>query len=345
MVEQSPYSNSTISHTAFIALGSNLGDRLANLEHALTLLADHPEVKLLQISKWHDNPAIEGAGPEAFLNGVAKIQTTLDPHQLLDLLLKIEETVDPERNQRGRKLARVLDLDLLKCGDLVINDERLTLPHPRMHEREFVIKPLKELETNSALREECNRESIRVLQSNPAYQIRRMYLSDLDQVTALDPKVFGIMHWTRNIFTNELSNPNAIYLVAEELQSGIGSGKIYGYGGAWLVLDEMHIMTLGTDPGLRRKKIAESIIVALLNQAMQTGTRAITLEVRLSNTPAQKLYERYLFQHQGIRKNYYESDGESALLLWTESIQEEKFQKNYLEQLKKLEASFSQHLG
>jgi ribosomal-protein-alanine N-acetyltransferase len=154
----------------------------------------------------------------------------------------------------------------------------------------------------------------------------------------MDPKVFGIMHWTRNIFANELANPNAVYLVAEELRSDKQpTEKVLGYGGAWLILDEMHIMTLGTDPDQRRKKIAESIIVALINQAIESEIKAITLEVRLSNQAAQKLYERYDFQHQGIRKNYYESDGEAALLLWTENIQDEKFQQNYLEQVGKLD--------
>ncbi len=337
MIAEDPYTYNN-STTAFIALGSNLGDRVANLELALKLLNDNPDVKVIKVSKWLENPAIENAGPDDFLNGVAKIDTKLSPHALLDLLLKIESEIDPERNLRGRKQARMIDLDLLKYANMKIKDDSLELPHPRMHERDFVMKPLGELE--SSLREACKQEAIRVLESNPNYQIRRMYLSDLDQVAAMDPKVFGIMHWTRNIFANELANPNAIYLVAEELQAGKLTGKVLGYGGAWLILDEMHIMTLGTDPDQRRKKIAESIIVALINQAIQSEINAITLEVRLSNQAAQDLYERYEFQRQGIRKNYYESDGEAALLLWTESIQDEKFQKNYLEQLKKLGASF-----
>mgnify|MGYP003393495595 CR=1 FL=1 len=328
-----PYHNST---TAFIALGSNLGDRVANLEQALKLLNANPDVKVIKVSTWLENPAIDGAGPDDFLNGVAKIDTKLNAHELLDLLLEIESKIDPERNLRGRKQARMIDLDLLKYANMKIKDDRLELPHPRMQDRDFVMKPLEELECS--LRKECNKEAIRVLESNPNYQIRRMYLSDLDQVTVMDPKVFGVMHWTRNIFANELANPNAIYLVAEELQEQELTGKVLGYGGAWLILDEMHIMTLGTDPEQRRKKIAESIIIALINQAMQSEIKAITLEVRLSNQAAQDLYGRYDFQRQGIRKNYYESDGEAALLLWTESIQEEKFQKNYLEQVKKLHA-------
>jgi 2-amino-4-hydroxy-6-hydroxymethyldihydropteridine diphosphokinase/ribosomal-protein-alanine acetyltransferase len=331
--EEHPYNNST---TAFVALGSNLGDRAANLELALKLLNENPDVEVIKVSSWLENPAMEGAGPNDFLNGVAKIDTKLSPHELLDLLLEIESKIDPERNLRGRKQARMIDLDLLKYANMKIKDDKLELPHPRMQERDFVMKPLKELEGD--LRQACKEEAIKVLESNPNYQIRRMYLSDLDQVAAMDPKVFGIMHWTRNIFANELANASAIYLVAEELQANKLTGKVLGYGGAWLILDEMHIMTLGTDPDQRRKKIAESIIIALINQAMQSEIKAITLEVRLSNQAAQDLYGRYQFHSQGIRKNYYESDGESALLLWTESIQDEKFQQNYLEQVKKLKA-------
>ncbi len=329
-----PY-NSTI---AFIALGSNLGDRVSNLELALKLLNEHASVKVIRVSNWHENPAIEGAGPDDFLNGVAKLDTKLGPHELLELLLEIESKIDPERNLRGRKQARKIDLDLLKYANIKIKDDKLELPHPRMQERDFVMKPLAELE--SPLKAICKQKAIKVLEANPNYRIRRMYLADLDEVAAMDPKVFGIMHWTRNIFANELANPNAIYLVAEELQAKQPTGKILGYGGAWLILDEMHIMTLGTDPDQRRKKIAESIIVALINQAIESEIKAITLEVRLSNQAAQDLYERYQFQRQGIRKNYYESDGEAALLLWTESIQDEKFQRNYLEQVGKLASNF-----
>lgn len=333
MTQENSYHHST---TAFIALGSNLGDRIANLEQALKLLNEDPHVKVIKVSSWLENPAIEAAGPNAFLNGVAKLETKLSPHELLDLLLNIESKIDPERNLRGRKQARMIDLDLLNYANMKIKDDRLELPHPRMQEREFVMKPLAELEGD--LRNQCKQAAIAVLESNPKYRIRRMYLSDIDQVAAMDPKVFGVMHWTRNIFTNELANPNAVYLVAEELQEKEPTGKILGYGGAWLILDEMHIMTLGTDPEQRRKKIAESIIIALINQAIESEIKAITLEVRLSNQAAQELYSRYQFQSQGIRKNYYESDGESALLLWTENIQEEKFQKNYLEQVRKLGA-------
>ncbi|MDD9897968.1 MAG: ribosomal protein S18-alanine N-acetyltransferase [Candidatus Melainabacteria bacterium] len=175
------------------------------------------------------------------------------------------------------------------------------------------------------------------LNANPKYCIRKMYLSDLDRVSELDPLVFGEMHWTRNIFAGELSNPNANYYVASKLdEAGQDTGEPIGYGGAWHVVDEMHIMTLGTDPDYRRQKIAESIIIALITDAINSGIKSISLEVRLSNEAAQRLYERYAFKQAGIRKNYYESDGESALILWTENIQEEKFQQNFQEQISKL---------
>lgn len=142
----SPCLNSTTVEIAYLALGSNLGDRQVNLERAVTLLCEHKDIELIAVSSWLENPAIEEAGPYDFLNGVVKIQTSLTPHKLLDYILQLELRIDPERNSRGRKQARVIDLDILKYGTRIIKDERLELPHPRMLERDFVMKPLDELQ-------------------------------------------------------------------------------------------------------------------------------------------------------------------------------------------------------
>lgn len=174
------------------------------------------------------------------------------------------------------------------------------------------------------------------LQLNPKFNVRRMYLEDLDQVMEIEPKAFGSHHWTRNNFAQELSNNLATYLVAENTDK-----EIVGYGGTWIIIDEMHITTLGTNPDYRRKGIAEAIIVAFIDFAIKEKVKGITLEVRLSNIAAQKLYEKYGFQRQGIRKRYYEDNHEDALLLWTENIQEEKFQKLFSENINKLKKQHS----
>lgn len=177
-----------------------------------------------------------------------------------------------------------------------------------------------------------------VLQSIKNCKIRTMYLEDLDQVCEIEPKVFGTHHWTRNNFTQELNNAIAFYLVAEQIEPQV---KIIGYAGAWIVVDEMHITTLGVDPAHRGKKVAEALLVSFLDKAVKNGVRGITLEVRLSNIPAQRLYEKYGFQRQGMRKRYYEDNLESALLLWTEDIQAEKFQSLFHMNLKNLQAQLS----
>ncbi len=131
--------------TAYLALGSNLGDREAQLEAAVSLLAAAPGHRLIAKSQWMENPPVEDAGPHMFLNGVIALETELSPHDLLSLASRVEEAVDPERSSRGRKLARKIDIDILLYDDLVLETEDLVIPHPRMREREFVMKPLEEL--------------------------------------------------------------------------------------------------------------------------------------------------------------------------------------------------------
>lgn len=179
---------------------------------------------------------------------------------------------------------------------------------------------------------------IKLKQFNRNFKIRRMYLEDLDRVLEIESESFGPFHWTRNNFSQELGNEMAIYLVAELNKPDEKSPKnlIAAYGGAWLILDEMHITTLGTDPKFRNKKLAECIINNLIQIAIDNKIRAITLEVRESNIPAQKLYEKYAFQRMGLRKNYYEDNQESAMILWTEDIQTEKYKELILEKQNKL---------
>lgn len=336
---------------AYIALGSNLGNREDNLNKAIELISSDTSNKFLKKSKWYENPAIEEAGPDDFLNGVIKIETSLEPQALLKFLQEIENTIDPDRETRGRKKARYIDIDILKLGDLVVNEPGLELPHPRMHERTFVMQPLRELEAsdyadeiinkaskddihvpapfygdeNIALRSQVETSIEKLINSNKKFDIRKMYLSDIDEIYEMDSKCFGEKHWSREIFVKELSNQNAIYLVAEEKNPKAIKKKLVGFIGVWIILDEMHIMTLGTDPEHRGQKIAEHLLLASLDSSLRSGVRTVTLEVRLSNIAAQRLYEKYGFQHQGIRKNYYNDDGESALILWTENIQEDKY--------------------
>jgi len=129
--------------SAYIALGSNLGDRRAHLEAALIALAKLPGTRLLATSLIYETAPLGPAGQQDYLNAVAHLSTTLAPLALLDALLVIEQSRG--RLRRERWGARTLDLDLLLHGAATLQDARLTLPHPAMLDRAFVLVPLHDL--------------------------------------------------------------------------------------------------------------------------------------------------------------------------------------------------------
>jgi 2-amino-4-hydroxy-6-hydroxymethyldihydropteridine diphosphokinase len=126
----------------YIGLGTNLGHRRENLAAGLAGLAEHGLGRPVPSGVW-ETAALDGAGPYAFLNMVARVDSELDPRELLDRLLGIERAAG--RTRTGRKGPRILDLDLLLVGDLQRDEPGLTLPHPRMWRRRFVLAPLAEL--------------------------------------------------------------------------------------------------------------------------------------------------------------------------------------------------------
>ena len=125
-----------------IALGSNLGDRLAILEAAVQRLMSLPESAVTGRSHWYQTPAVGPPQPD-YLNGCVLLQTTLTPQHLLESLLAIEHEFGRERRERWGP--RLLDLDLLLFADLILTTPKLTIPHPRMLERAFVLVPLAEI--------------------------------------------------------------------------------------------------------------------------------------------------------------------------------------------------------
>ena len=134
---------------AWIGLGANLGDAAATLRAALAALGHLPDTRLVACSSLYRSAPIDAVGPD-FFNAVAQVVTTRDPLALLDALQAIEQRFGRERPYRNAP--RTLDLDLLLYGDAVWRTARLTLPHPRLHERAFVLHPLAELlPTDAAL--------------------------------------------------------------------------------------------------------------------------------------------------------------------------------------------------
>jgi 2-amino-4-hydroxy-6-hydroxymethyldihydropteridine diphosphokinase len=128
---------------AYIGLGANLGDAAESVAAAMQALADLPHTRLLAQSALYRSAPVGYLDQPDFVNAVAAIETTLAPHALLDGLLGIEQQFG--RNRSFRNAPRTLDLDLLLYGDAVLHDARLTVPHPRMTERAFVLLPLADI--------------------------------------------------------------------------------------------------------------------------------------------------------------------------------------------------------
>lgn len=129
--------------TAFVALGSNLDDPAAHIRRALDALAGLPETRLQRHSSLYRNPPAGYRDQPDFVNAVARIETRLAPRELLDRLLAIEQVQG--RVRAAPNGPRTLDLDLLLYGDQTLQEPGLTIPHPRMLERAFVLVPLVEI--------------------------------------------------------------------------------------------------------------------------------------------------------------------------------------------------------
>ena len=129
---------------ATIGLGSNLGDREANLRQALEHLAQTPDTAVVRASSLYDTEPVGVEEQPHFLNAVAQLETQLSPHQLLWNLKLIERRLGRVRSQRWGP--RTLDLDLLLYEDLVLDEDDLQIPHPELAKRSFVLVPLVELD-------------------------------------------------------------------------------------------------------------------------------------------------------------------------------------------------------
>ncbi len=128
---------------AYISIGSNLGDRAAYLRRALDLVQEQRETRLVQVSSLYETEPVGGVAQGKFLNAVFSLDTALGPYELLRVLQEIEVRLGRKRDLRWG--SRTVDLDILCYGDTVLEDLRLTLPHPRLAERAFVLVPLVEI--------------------------------------------------------------------------------------------------------------------------------------------------------------------------------------------------------
>ena len=135
---------------AYVGLGANLGDRRATIEEALARLGAEPDISVTATSSLRETAPVGYTDQPAFLNGAARLETTLGARELLDRLLAVERALGRERT--GPRFGpRTIDLDLLLYGQMTIDEPGLTVPHPRLHERRFVLEPLVELDPELTL--------------------------------------------------------------------------------------------------------------------------------------------------------------------------------------------------
>ena len=142
--------------------------------------------------------------------------------------------------------------------------------------------------------------------------VRRAEAKDVDRIAELEIECFTTP-WTReSVYQDVVENPRALYVVAEI------EGLVIGYAGIWSIVDEGHITNVAVDPKFRKLHVGSAIISVLLDVTQKAGVERHTLEVRRSNEPAIKLYEKFGFEVAGERKGYYQDEGEDALIMWRE---------------------------
>jgi len=167
--------------------------------------------------------------------------------------------------------------------------------------------------------------------------LRRMGERHLAGVIAIESVSFGQHHWSESSFRNEFNNPLARYYVL----TNADDTEVLGYCGYWLVVDEVHITTLAVSPALRGLALGELQVLHILEKVSGQSVHWVTLEVRTSNQSAQTLYYKYGFKTEGLRKRYYQDNGEDALIMTTPDIATE----SYRTLLKQKRAALMERLG
>ncbi len=143
------------------------------------------------------------------------------------------------------------------------------------------------------------------------FVIRKAEQSDLEKIHECETASFE-QPWTfAMLYDDIIENANTVYLVVEQ------SGEIIGYGGMWIVLDEAHITNVCIKPAYRNQGYAKALMNELARVSRECGANSMTLEVRVSNKPALRLYKHCGFTIQGLRKRYYQNR-EDAYVMWTE---------------------------
>lgn len=145
---------------------------------------------------------------------------------------------------------------------------------------------------------------------NTSLTFRLLNQDDIEELLKIEHESFTLP-WTREAFQNEFSiNQFAVYVGLED------DGKLIGYCGVWIIIDEAHITNVAILPEYRGRKLGETLMRKVMELAVEREVKTMTLEVRVSNDVAQSLYRKLGFQDGGIRKNYYTDNQEDALVMW-----------------------------
>lgn len=147
---------------------------------------------------------------------------------------------------------------------------------------------------------------------NGVAKVRKMTIDDIDSVFEIELSSFTVP-WTKEAFENELNqNQFSHYIVLEY------DGKVVGYMGMWMIVDEVHITNIAVLPDYRGYGFGKQLLQTAKEYALEKEARTMTLEVRMSNEVAQNLYKSLGFQFGGIRKKYYTDNLEDAIVMWVE---------------------------
>ncbi len=152
----------------------------------------------------------------------------------------------------------------------------------------------------------------------------------LPEVLSIEGQVYP-KPWSSRLFEEELDRSNRVYVVAR-----VGP-TVVGYAGLLMIADDGHVATVAVDPAWQGRGIASRLLAELVRGALDLGANQLTLEVRVSNVVAQRVYRRFGFAPAGARKAYYSDNGEDALVMWAHGVSEQP----YRERLGSIEGSFS----
>ncbi len=148
----------------------------------------------------------------------------------------------------------------------------------------------------------------------PRLEVTRMRRRHLRGVMVIERQVYA-RPWSPNLFIAEMTDPaNRSYLVARVEREVVGYGGLICYG------DEAHVTNIAVDPNQHRHKIGSRLLLELMRGGIAMGAHAVSLEVRVSNWGAQRMYGRFGFRPVGIRRNYYQELNEDALIMWTDDV-------------------------